>query len=671
MKQDKKDTYDYAFIGLGASNSLILLALIQKGLLKNKSVAIFEAEKKSENDKTYCFWAGKNDTIVHDLSPIISRRFNGIRVNESNVQNIEDQPYHYIRSLDLYQYTLNKINQENITVYRAEVNQIIDENEIYSVCAKDYSCQAHFIFDSRPPSIEKLGKNEIYLKQSFFGFHVRCEQDVFKGDTFEMMNFNVDQSDYTQFMYVIPFSPKEALIEFTRFGSAALELSYASDVLNQFILKNFGSYEILANESGCIPMTTWMNPISASKGILKTGASANLIKPSTGYAFKNMHSFAVRVAEDVASDKLENFNRIGLESKKRFKFYDHLLLMILMLWPAQGKSIFVRLFQKIPVNTIFSFLDEKTTMRQEMKIFSSLPIFPFLKALILYFKNENWLRYVFAFILVVSYSILSIFYLQFANYFSYAVLFFGLLSVGIPHGALDHMLSRDKKISMPRFVFKYLLMIGAYFLFWQIAPALALFVFVVYSSFHFGESEWIETGRKMDSIGAKLSSFLIGLSILIFIVFSHLGESFGVISQFITIPDFDFKPPATILTIMSLGYLILQSVRAKKWSFFRLLFLLILGTQVPLIMAFGLYFIFQHSLNAWGHLKEGLAMNTMQLHKKSLFFTLGALIVFLLIAFNATYIQSMEGLWATFFVFIACISFPHFLMMHLFYTSKL
>lgn len=671
MKNVEQEVYDFAFIGLGASNSLILLALIQRGLLKNKRVVIIEAENKSENDKTYCFWAGKNDVIVQTLAPIISRRFNRIQVNGSDMQNIEEQPYHYIRSIDLYEYTLGKIKQESITVYRTAVNHIIEDNEIYSICASDYSCQAHYIFDSRPPMLDKLEKNEIYLKQSFFGFHVRCEHGVFKEDTFEMMNFNVDQNKYTQFMYVIPFSHQEAMVEFTRFGNEALSFTYAKSILDQFILQNFGSYKIVADESGCIPMTTWRNPTSYSKGVLNTGASANLIKPSTGYAFKNMHCFAEQVAEQVASNMLENFNNIGLASRKRFKFYDKLLLLILMRWPAQGKRIFEQLFQKIPVNTIFTFLDEKTSLRQEMKIFSALPILPFLKALFLYCKNENWLRYFSAGILVLAYTVVSMFNQHYADYFSYAVLILGLLWVGIPHGALDHMLSRDQSFSLPRFVFKYLLLIGAYFLFWQVVPTLALFLFVVYSAFHFGESEWIETGRKIQTSGAKLNSFLIGLSILVFIVCSHPDESVRVISQLIALPAFNFKPLSLMLTFLAAGYLFAQSIGAKGWLFLRLLFLLILGIQVPLIVAFGLYFILQHSFNAWSHLKVGLSMTAIQLHKKSMVFTIGALLIFVLIAGNADHINSVDGLAAVFFVFIASISFPHFLMMHLFYKTKL
>ena len=61
---EKSKVYDFLFIGLGASNSLILLSLLKKKCLLNKEVAIIEADDKDTNDKTYCFWAAPSDSIV-------------------------------------------------------------------------------------------------------------------------------------------------------------------------------------------------------------------------------------------------------------------------------------------------------------------------------------------------------------------------------------------------------------------------------------------------------------------------------------------------------------------------------------------------------------------------------------------------------------------------------
>jgi lycopene beta-cyclase len=64
--------FDYIFIGLGASNSLILLSLLKKSYHLGKKIAVLEASEKNSNDKTYCFWASPQDDIVKDLGLIIS-----------------------------------------------------------------------------------------------------------------------------------------------------------------------------------------------------------------------------------------------------------------------------------------------------------------------------------------------------------------------------------------------------------------------------------------------------------------------------------------------------------------------------------------------------------------------------------------------------------------------
>ena len=96
-----------------------------------------------------------------------------------------------------------------------------------------------------------------------------------------------------------------------------------------------------------------------------------------------------------------------------------------------------------------------------------------------------------------------------------------------------------------------------------------------------------------------------------------------------------------------------------------------LKSRVSLILAFGLYFIFQHSLNAWGHLQHGLKIDGFSLYKKALPFTLSA-IFFLcaMLIYNSVAVLNLNKFIATLFIFLSCISLPHFLLMHLFYKVK-
>jgi Brp/Blh family beta-carotene 15,15'-monooxygenase len=97
--------------------------------------------------------------------------------------------------------------------------------------------------------------------------------------------------------------------------------------------------------------------------------------------------------------------------------------------------------------------------------------------------------------------------------------------VGIPHGALDHLTFSYNKKSLFKFIIKYLATILIYYFIWQILPSLSLLVFIIYSSFHFGESELQEIEIKVTSFTTYIKAFILGASILLFIIFTHIQES--------------------------------------------------------------------------------------------------------------------------------------------------
>ncbi len=305
-----------------------------------------------------------------------------------------------------------------------------------------------------------------------------------------------------------------------------------------------------------------------------------------------------------------------------------------------------------------------------------MPIFQHLKSLLLLCKGENWQRYVVALFAVIVYLLVAHFSSSIAFYFIGLLLFFGYLLIGIPHGALDHLLLKDKRISLFKFVLNYVMIILLYFILWQYLPTLSLIVFIVFSSFHFGESELEDSGAKISSNSSYAKSFLLGLSILFFTIFSHFEESLDVIANIKGIAYTSLKSmdhPLYSLSIAGLSflYILFQSVLSKRYFYLRILFILLIGVYVPLAVAFGLYFIVQHSYNAWGHLRTGLNLDSVSLYKKALPYTLGALMVFVVIVFiNTNQVSIEREIWANVFIFLACISLPHFLLMHRFYKES-
>lgn len=656
--------YDYVFIGMGASNGLMLLEFIKRGFHQTKRIAIIEKAQKNTNDKTYCFWSTPDASIVKDLSSIISYQYQFVQTNATKVQSIQDQPYYCIKSIDFYNLVQSTIASYPIDVFEAQVDDLNPHVNHIDIAFDSKVIRGAIVFDSRPPNFTQEANNKSFLLQSFFGYHIRLKEAVLNTDTFQMMNFDVDQSNYTQFVYNLPYATNECLVELTRFGVDTIDVDYAKKILDDKIVTEFGAYEIIAEEEGCIPMTVLKHPASFDDRIIHMGARANLIKPTTGYGFKKMYEFAAA---------FENPEK-AQTSKTRFAFYDHLLLIILIRWPFLGKKIFTALFQKNSIQAIFSFLEEKSTVSAEIKIFASLPILPFLRACCIYFTSYFKKGYLFTVGFMALYFLLRWMSPAVASQFGYAGLIIGLFAVGLPHGAVDHLLVQSKKFNLVRFVVQYVCIIAAYFAMWQWFPVFSLLLFIAYSAYHFGESEMVEMRVSLDSVTQKLYAFIIGLSILLFIIFSHLETSILVLNSIHGVSNFlervDLYAYKNVVLAVSYFSIIPIWWMSKKTCVY-LMLILVLGMQMPLMLAFGLYFVGSHSINAWGHIATKLKTPTKKLYLQSLPFNMGAIFIFAIFLYlqssNASLIQSYA---ATFFVFLACVSLPHIILMHLFYKKE-
>ncbi len=666
--------YDFAFIGMGASNILLLIALSKRGVFKNKKIAVIEPDAKSINDKTYCFWADANDSIVADCRSIIHRKFDTVSIKSNDLQKTELANYYCIQSIDLYNFATEYIQAENVTKYNKPVVQISPHDLYACVAFETETIKAHYVFDSRPIAYQNLSAKYITLKQSFIGYHVRCEKDVFDTSDIEMMNFNIDQNNYTQFIYTIPLSKNEALIELTRFGDKLVEGSYANEVLDAYIKNEFGNYELLHTEIGCIPMSSYVYPPAQLKNVLHTGTRANMIKPSTGYGFKNMYAFAEKVSEQFQKGELTAINQLQTTKQSRFYFYDTLLLIILRDWPAAGKTIFTALFKTSSIKNVLKFLDEKSSIQQEIQLFLKLPIVPFLKALFKHLMTSGLVRYTLSLLTVLIYLFLANNDSSIAHYFMVSAMVVGLLSIGLPHGSLDQLVSQNKNEQPFKFITKYFLMVLIYFILWYLIPVLSLLVFLIYSSFHFGESELVQSNTKLSPVKHYLVSTLLGASILTFIISTHVIESIELVS---IISKFKFSEELTMnlqaysmyFATASFLVLILNGLSQNLYKYRGLLFILLLGILTPLPLAFGLYFIAQHSVNAWNHIQSELKLSNLILYRKAFPFTIAAVFFFIAFIYIANH-SKMSHLLAYFFIFLASISLPHFVMMHLFYRNK-
>ncbi len=402
MKQSKV-IYDLALIGAGGAGMCLLHALFQTGYLENHSVVIIEPDSKTTNDRTWCFWAQKEEKAVQEFQSLCSNVWHYAHV-EGIHTSLAPYSYYHMRSHDLYGFVRAELEHLSNVSWHVGYADILKQSHDHVVISTyhtkekstdtDTVFRAGIVFDSRiAPSLstthQPYSTLNTMLWQSFYG--VRLRGCTLSHDETRLMDFSVEQNGFTQFMYVLPTSNGEALIELTRFGTEILTEDYARPLIMKWITHHktiatdLADIDIVETEQAHIPMSVVFNqpepmyPPGAT--IIPIGTAAGAMKSTTGYAFKSMVSHAFALAEVLTTDKHRQRQLPTPYHKRRFHFYDVLLIHILTVRGYEGKKIFKQLFRRVPIAHIFRFLDEKSSLLQDIPLLLSLPIIPFLRAL--------------------------------------------------------------------------------------------------------------------------------------------------------------------------------------------------------------------------------------------------------------------------------------------------
>jgi lycopene beta-cyclase len=391
--------YDYIITGAGAAGlSLLAHWMSYSGIPGKYRILLVDRAPKTQNDRTWCFWE-KGEGVFES---IVYRQWDRLWFHGEGYSDLKDiLPYRYkmIRGIDFYKYCFDLIRlQRNIDLLYGQVEQLhsgeADGGESFVVVGGK-KITAGYIFNSilhpgatKYPSHTGVSPRRGYwrLLQHFKGWVIRTPKPLFHPEEATLMDFRVSQEQGAAFVYVMPFSTTEALIEYTLFSEKALEQGQYEAGLRNYIhqVLHVERYTILEEEYGIIPMTNEPFP-SRENNILHIGTAGGQTKPSTGYTFP----FIQRQSRAIVQSLKETGHPFGAgtglssacsASPGRFRYYDGVLLNVLANGRPDGKKIFTELFSRNKTVDIFRFLDNESRWPQEMRIIGSLPFGPFLRA---------------------------------------------------------------------------------------------------------------------------------------------------------------------------------------------------------------------------------------------------------------------------------------------------
>ena len=375
--------YDYLIVGGGAAGLSLAYHIAQEPRLASKKVLLIEPEAKERNDRTWSFWADEpgvfDDIAAHEWRKIAFRSPGFERVFD-----LGRYRYKTINGLDYYRFVQRALGDNpQFTLVQGQVESLENTPTGVRITTPEGTYSAHYAFDSRPPDLAKLKQpaKHRYLLQHFVGWEIETETDVFDPATVEFMDFRGEQQHEARFIYVLPFTPRKALVEYTLFSETVLPKAEYEAAIRDYLNATLGlkTYCIVAEEVGAIPMTDHPLPSRNGEHIINLGTRGGRAKPSTGYAFKRIQQHSARLVAALASTGHPPADATG--DQWQFRLFDTLLLDIMQRRGETTRDIFRELFERNPVERIFRFLDETTSWRDNLRVMNSVTPWPFLRSI--------------------------------------------------------------------------------------------------------------------------------------------------------------------------------------------------------------------------------------------------------------------------------------------------
>lgn len=269
------------------------------------------------------------------------------------------------------------------------------------------------------------------------------------------------------------------------------------------------------------------------------------------------------------------------------------------------------------------------------------------------------------------------------------VLLISVFIVGIPHGAIDHIIAselfhnRNGLTGHLIFYSSYLLVMAVLGLIWYLSPPAGMIIFLIISIYHFGQADMEDFIS--DKQSTLLWNILRGTFIIGLILFSNTEKTFPVIADATGISSEVFQsvlPPSGTLIISLLLIYFIASIytvfqkRIKNPTIFFAdgILLAILFLVTGPFIGFAIYFAVWHSS---GHIHEMIQFfdrrnkpfGLRDFIMKSLPFT----IISLLGLAGLYYIQLLFGSGQEFvtlmFILISVLTLPHMVVVNKMYSN--
>jgi lycopene beta-cyclase len=377
-----KSSHTFILAG-GGMAGLSLAYYLHSSKIDFESMLIIDQTIKNTRDKTWCYWSDQAETFDNCVEHRWDQLWFHSFANQNDKFSIAPFSYRKIQSDTWYAFVRKELSSNpKVQFLQAKVLGFNYAGRYASVQTDAGTFTATSkIFDSISPYPCELA-NPKHLKQHFVGLTIETNFPIFEPDAAHLFDFRIAHTQACEFMYVLPTSTRVALFEHTYFSGELKEKEHYIAQIKSYLVGAYGlgeeDYLVVEEEAGIIPMTlSEEDPQNLQAKIIRIGTSGGFVKATTGYSFLRTQRKLIALVENLQTGR---FGSVVNESKPFKKWMDRVFLRVLVDQKIKGSRVFESLFQKNKPQLILRFLEEQTTVWEDLKLMTSVPTIPFMQA---------------------------------------------------------------------------------------------------------------------------------------------------------------------------------------------------------------------------------------------------------------------------------------------------
>lgn len=382
---------DLVVLGGGCAGLSLATRLASSGNNKLK-VVVLESRSSYEHDRAWCMFGDATTAGRAD----VQHTWPAMRVASSGVSvlfNCTAAPYQMVHSGKFYQQAQATLAQSKLIDLRLGVHlsdQPQKRDNVWQICSDAGTIASRLVIDTRPAIAPVRGGARLW--QSFYGQEIQCVSDCFDPACGDLMDFSAAGScagvdalgGAVCFVYVLPTTARQALVEFTVFGPDPLGPEQLRGLLKHALAQRTGGarFAVRRSEHGVLPMgltsairgTALPDPTYVFAGVTAGGA-----RPSSGYAFARIQRWAAQCAQSLAVNGLP----VGhLNDGWVLRAMDALFLRLVRAHPRAAPDLFAALFASASPQSVIRFLNDSGSRVDTFRVVRALFPGPLLRALL-------------------------------------------------------------------------------------------------------------------------------------------------------------------------------------------------------------------------------------------------------------------------------------------------